>query len=199
MESSSFSFFFPCILIITLLIFSHTMFSSVKPVVVIHLSEDLYTRSRMPLFRLLCPRFRYPLYTLSVTLRLIAGPITFLGRLLVLIIFLMAVILILIDPLDGFLMAEFLWIFLMRCLMKCLNIGLILLNRLCFGTASRTSVCPKLPRSSGSVQDMMRGLNYASAGAGIIFSSGSELHISFGQQIQQVMDTFQQFILTMGE
>ncbi|KAJ0776547.1 hypothetical protein HanLR1_Chr02g0046881 [Helianthus annuus] len=98
------------------------MFSSVKPVVVIHLSEDLYTRSRMPLFRLLCPRFWYPLYTLSVTLRLIAGPITFLGRLLVLIIFLMAVILILIDPLDGFLMAEFLWIFLMRCLMKCLSV-----------------------------------------------------------------------------
>ncbi|KAJ0950970.1 hypothetical protein HanPSC8_Chr02g0054551 [Helianthus annuus] len=180
MESSSFSFFFPCILIITLLIFSHTMFSSVKPVVVIHLSEDLYTRSRMPLFRLLCPRFRYPLYTLSVTLRLIAGPITFLGRLLVLIIFLMAVILILIDPLDGFLMAEFLWIFLIS-------------------TASRTFVCPKLPRSSGCVQDMMRGLNYASAGAGIILSSGSELHISFSQQIQQVMDTFQQFILTMGE
>uniref|UniRef100_A0A7N0TSG6 GDSL esterase/lipase n=1 Tax=Kalanchoe fedtschenkoi TaxID=63787 RepID=A0A7N0TSG6_KALFE len=48
---------------------------------------------------------------------------------------------------------------------------------------------------------MIRGVNYASAGAGIIFSSGSELgqHISLTQQIQQVTDTFQHFILTMGE
>ncbi|KAJ0694313.1 putative triacylglycerol lipase [Helianthus annuus] len=46
MESSSFSFSFHCIKIIILLIFSHTVFSSVKPVAVIHFSEDLYTRSR---------------------------------------------------------------------------------------------------------------------------------------------------------
>ncbi|CAH9089632.1 unnamed protein product [Cuscuta epithymum] len=53
----------------------------------------------------------------------------------------------------------------------------------------------------GSVKDMIRGVNYASAGAGIIFSSGSELgqHISLTQQIQQVTDTFQQFTLSMGE
>ncbi|KAL0312438.1 UNVERIFIED_CONTAM: GDSL esterase/lipase [Sesamum radiatum] len=54
---------------------------------------------------------------------------------------------------------------------------------------------------TGSVDDMIRGVNYASAGAGIIFSSGSELgqHISLTQQIQQVMDTFQMFILSLGE
>ncbi|KAL6979446.1 hypothetical protein U1Q18_021109 [Sarracenia purpurea var. burkii] len=48
---------------------------------------------------------------------------------------------------------------------------------------------------------MIHGVNYASAGAGIIFSSGSELgqHISFTQQIQQVMDTYQQLGLSMGE
>ncbi|GJU32748.1 hypothetical protein Tco_1176337 [Tanacetum coccineum] len=48
---------------------------------------------------------------------------------------------------------------------------------------------------------MKHGLNFTSAGAGIIFSSGSELgqHISFIQQIQQVMDTFKRFTLTMGE
>ncbi|MFS7905223.1 hypothetical protein Hanom_Chr01g00045141 [Helianthus anomalus] len=154
------------------------MFSSVKPVVVIHFSEDLYTRSRMPLFRLLCPRFRYPLYTLSVTLRLIVRPITFLGRLLVLIIFHMAVILILIDPLDGFLMAEFMWILLIRCL-KCLNEMLdemsrcLLENLNHFFRFNQSALCLGLPFTpsylgqSGFVQDMMRGLNYASAGAGI--------------------------------
>ncbi|XP_071737453.1 GDSL esterase/lipase 7 [Rutidosis leptorrhynchoides] len=60
---------------------------------------------------------------------------------------------------------------------------------------------PSYLGQSGSVEDMIHGVNYASAGAGIIFSSGSELgqHISFSHQIQQVMDTFQRFILTMGE
>ncbi|KAK4490802.1 hypothetical protein RD792_001516 [Penstemon davidsonii] len=60
---------------------------------------------------------------------------------------------------------------------------------------------PSYLGQTGSVNDMIRGVNYASAGAGIIFSSGSELgqHISLTQQIQQVMDTFQQFILSMGE
>ncbi|XP_051137634.1 GDSL esterase/lipase 7 [Andrographis paniculata] len=60
---------------------------------------------------------------------------------------------------------------------------------------------PSYLGQTGSVNDMVRGVNYASAGAGIIFSSGSELgqHISLTQQIQQVMDTFQQFILSMGE
>ncbi|GJZ89678.1 GDSL esterase/lipase 7-like protein, partial [Tanacetum coccineum] len=53
----------------------------------------------------------------------------------------------------------------------------------------------------GSVEDMLHGVNYASAGAGIIFSSGSELgqRISFTQQIQQITDTFQRFIIRMGE
>lgn len=48
---------------------------------------------------------------------------------------------------------------------------------------------------------MTKGVNYASAGAGVIFSSGSELgqRISFTQQIQQFMDTLQSFILNMGE
>lgn len=34
---------------------------------------------------------------------------------------------------------------------------------------------PSYLGQSGSVEDMVHGLNYASAGAGIIFSSGSEL------------------------
>ncbi|KAA8520961.1 hypothetical protein F0562_011634 [Nyssa sinensis] len=60
---------------------------------------------------------------------------------------------------------------------------------------------PSYLGQTSSVEEMIHGVNYASAGAGIIFSSGSELgqHISFTQQIQQVMDTFQQFILSMGE
>ncbi|KAG6684792.1 GDSL esterase/lipase 7 [Carya illinoinensis] len=60
---------------------------------------------------------------------------------------------------------------------------------------------PSYLGQSGSVEDMIHGVNYASAGAGIIFSSGSELglHISFTQQIQQFTDTYQQFVLSMGE
>ncbi|GAB4857571.1 hypothetical protein Ancab_015480 [Ancistrocladus abbreviatus] len=60
---------------------------------------------------------------------------------------------------------------------------------------------PSYLGQAGTVEDMIHGVNYASAGAGIIFSSGSELgqHISFTQQIQQITDTFQQFILHMGE
>ncbi|KAI3792631.1 hypothetical protein L2E82_06518 [Cichorium intybus] len=68
---------------------------------------------------------------------------------------------------------------------------------------------PSYLGQTGSVEDMIHGVNYASAGAGIIFSSGSELgqtidnmqgqHVSFGQQIQQTIDTFQQFITKMGE
>ncbi|CAN4127236.1 unnamed protein product [Withania somnifera] len=48
---------------------------------------------------------------------------------------------------------------------------------------------------------MILGVNYASAGAGIIFSSGSELgqHISLAQQIEQVTDTIQQFIVNIGD
>ncbi|KAG0498233.1 hypothetical protein HPP92_002924 [Vanilla planifolia] len=53
----------------------------------------------------------------------------------------------------------------------------------------------------GRVEDMIHGLNYASAAAGIIFSSGYDLgmHISLTQQIQQVSDTFQHFSLILGE
>ncbi|KAL4592743.1 hypothetical protein LXL04_005747 [Taraxacum kok-saghyz] len=68
---------------------------------------------------------------------------------------------------------------------------------------------PSYLGQSGAVEDMIHGVNYASAGAGIIFSSGSELdqtidnfqgqHVSFGQQIQQIIDTFQLFIIQMGE
>ncbi|PON69004.1 Lipase [Trema orientale] len=60
---------------------------------------------------------------------------------------------------------------------------------------------PSYLGQSGSVEDMIHGVNYASAGAGIIFTSGSELgqRISFTQQIQQFTDTFQKFMLSMGE
>ncbi|KAK6935531.1 GDSL lipase/esterase [Dillenia turbinata] len=60
---------------------------------------------------------------------------------------------------------------------------------------------PSYLGQTGRVEDMIHGVNYASAGAGIIFTSGAELgqHISFTQQIQQVTDTFQLFILSMGE
>ncbi|CAI8589329.1 unnamed protein product [Vicia faba] len=60
---------------------------------------------------------------------------------------------------------------------------------------------PSYLGQTGNVKDMSHGVNYASAGAGIIASSGSELgqHISLTQQIQQFSDTYQQFILSMGE
>ncbi|KAL5552290.1 hypothetical protein UlMin_002466 [Ulmus minor] len=60
---------------------------------------------------------------------------------------------------------------------------------------------PSYLGQSGRAEDMIRGVNYASAGAGIIFTSGSELgqRVSFTQQIQQFTDTYQQFVLTMGE
>ncbi|GAV88786.1 Lipase_GDSL domain-containing protein [Cephalotus follicularis] len=60
---------------------------------------------------------------------------------------------------------------------------------------------PSYLGQTGTVEDMIKGVNYASAGAGIIFTSGSELgqHISFTQQIQQFTDTLQLFILSMGE
>ncbi|XP_027362565.1 GDSL esterase/lipase At5g08460-like [Abrus precatorius] len=60
---------------------------------------------------------------------------------------------------------------------------------------------PSYLGQKGAVEDMMHGVNYASAGAGIILSSGSELgqHISFTQQIQQFTDTLQQIILSVGE
>ncbi|KAL2347951.1 hypothetical protein Fmac_001951 [Flemingia macrophylla] len=60
---------------------------------------------------------------------------------------------------------------------------------------------PSYLGQAGAVKDMIKGVNYASAGAGIILSSGSELgqHISLTQQIQQFTDTLQQFILSMGE
>ncbi|KAK1371597.1 hypothetical protein POM88_037689 [Heracleum sosnowskyi] len=62
---------------------------------------------------------------------------------------------------------------------------------------------PYIPTYLGqtaSVEDMIHGVNYASAGAGLIFTSGSELgqHISFTQQVQQVTDTFRQLILNMA-
>ncbi|XP_064971602.1 GDSL esterase/lipase At5g08460-like [Musa acuminata AAA Group] len=61
-------------------------------------------------------------------------------------------------------------------------------------------VPPFLGRS-GKIEDMIRGVNYASAAPGILFSSGSDLgqHFSLSQQIQQVSDTFQQFELSLGE
>ncbi|KAL5707616.1 hypothetical protein ACHQM5_018500 [Ranunculus cassubicifolius] len=62
---------------------------------------------------------------------------------------------------------------------------------------------PAYSAQGGSVQEMIHGLNYASARAGIISTIGSELtqqiiHISLTQQIQQVSDTFQQLIIGLG-
>ncbi|PKI77902.1 hypothetical protein CRG98_001694 [Punica granatum] len=60
---------------------------------------------------------------------------------------------------------------------------------------------PSYLGQTGSIKDMMHGVNFASAASGIIFSSGSELgqHVSFSQQVQQLADTVQHFILQMGE
>ncbi|ERN14109.1 hypothetical protein AMTR_s00021p00238930 [Amborella trichopoda] len=51
------------------------------------------------------------------------------------------------------------------------------------------------------VQDMIHGVNYASAGGGILSSSGKELgeRISFTQQIQQAKYTFEKMVLSFGE
>ncbi|MFS7927125.1 putative triacylglycerol lipase [Helianthus anomalus] len=203
MECSSFSF--PCIQIITLLIFSHTMFSSVKPVAVIHFSEDLYTRSRNASVSPPLPPVPVPALYVIGDSSVDCGTNNFLGTLARA------------DHLpygrdfdthrptgrfsNGRVPVDFLDEVLdemSTCLLENLN-HFFRFNQ----SALRLGLpfAPSYLGQSGSVQDMMRGLNYASAGAGIIFSSGSELgqHISFSQQIQQVMDTFQQFILTMGE
>ncbi|XP_021757679.1 GDSL esterase/lipase At5g08460-like [Chenopodium quinoa] len=60
---------------------------------------------------------------------------------------------------------------------------------------------PSYLGQSGSIDDLIHGVNYASAGAGIIFSSGTDLgqHVSLAQQIQQATDTFQLFMMSMGE
>ncbi|XP_074278724.1 GDSL esterase/lipase At5g08460-like isoform X2 [Silene latifolia] len=60
---------------------------------------------------------------------------------------------------------------------------------------------PNYLENAGSVEAMIHGVNYASAGAGIIFATGSDLgqRVSFAQQIQQLSDTFQQFKMNMGE
>ncbi|KAG0532810.1 hypothetical protein BDA96_04G139200 [Sorghum bicolor] len=52
-----------------------------------------------------------------------------------------------------------------------------------------------------SIDGMIQGVNYASAAAGIISSSGSELgmHVSLTQQVQQVEDTYEQLSLALGE
>ncbi|KAL8238868.1 hypothetical protein R6Q59_015435 [Mikania micrantha] len=178
MESS---FSFPFISIITLLIFSHIMFSSVKPVAVVHFSGDLYTRPRNASIPPPAPPPPVPALFIIGDSSVDCGTNDFLGTLARA------------DHLpygrdfdthrptgrfaNGRVPVDYL----------ALRLGL--------------PFVPSYLGQSGSVKDMMRGLNYASAGAGIIFSSGSELgqHISFSQQIQQVMDTFQQFILTMGE
>ncbi|PHT92258.1 hypothetical protein T459_00140 [Capsicum annuum] len=46
-----------------------------------------------------------------------------------------------------------------------------------------------------NIEEMILGIDYASAGTGIIFSSSSEL----GQHIEQVIDTGQEFILNNGD
>nr|CAB3449654.1 unnamed protein product [Digitaria exilis] len=51
------------------------------------------------------------------------------------------------------------------------------------------------------IDGMIQGVNYASAAAGIISSSGSDLgmHVSLTQQVQQVEDTYEQLSLALGE
>ncbi|CAO1947320.1 unnamed protein product [Urochloa humidicola] len=51
------------------------------------------------------------------------------------------------------------------------------------------------------VDGMIQGVNYASAAAGIISTSGSDLgmHVSLTQQVQQVEDTYEQLSLALGE
>ncbi|CAD6247284.1 unnamed protein product [Miscanthus lutarioriparius] len=52
-----------------------------------------------------------------------------------------------------------------------------------------------------NIDGMIQGVNYASAAAGIVSSSGSELgmHVSLTQQVQQVEDTYEQLSLALGE
>ncbi|KAF2944264.1 hypothetical protein DAI22_02g129600 [Oryza sativa Japonica Group] len=52
-----------------------------------------------------------------------------------------------------------------------------------------------------NIDGMIQGVNYASAAAGILSSSGSELgmHVSLSQQVQQVEDTYEQLSLALGE
>ncbi|KAF0932443.1 hypothetical protein E2562_010352 [Oryza meyeriana var. granulata] len=52
-----------------------------------------------------------------------------------------------------------------------------------------------------NIDGMIQGVNYASAAAGILSSSGSELgmHVSLNQQVQQVEDTYEQLALALGE
>ncbi|TVU32445.1 hypothetical protein EJB05_24176, partial [Eragrostis curvula] len=52
-----------------------------------------------------------------------------------------------------------------------------------------------------NIAGMVQGVNYASAAAGIISSSGSDLgmHVSLTQQVQQVEDTYEQLSLALGE
>ncbi|KAK9674060.1 hypothetical protein RND81_12G208300 [Saponaria officinalis] len=60
---------------------------------------------------------------------------------------------------------------------------------------------PSYLEQAGSIEGMIHGVNYASAGAGIIFASSTDLgqRISMAQQIQQLTDTLQKFKLKMGE
>ncbi|KAF3333148.1 GDSL esterase/lipase 7 [Carex littledalei] len=54
---------------------------------------------------------------------------------------------------------------------------------------------------SGKVEELVRGVNYASAGAGVLFASGSDLgmHISLMEQMQQVSETYERLELSLGE
>ncbi|KAJ0960158.1 hypothetical protein J5N97_002054 [Dioscorea zingiberensis] len=80
--------------------------------------------------------------------------------------------------------------------------GRVIIDFLEWDSAERLGlpfVPPYLGRT-GRIEDMIHGLNYASAASGILFSSGSDLgqHISLTQQIQQLMDTFQQLEMDLG-
>ncbi|CAA6667057.1 unnamed protein product [Spirodela intermedia] len=60
---------------------------------------------------------------------------------------------------------------------------------------------PPFLGQTGRIEDMIYGVNFASAAAGILYPSGSDLgqHVSLTQQIQQAADTFQQVALNLGE
>ncbi|XP_078442911.1 SGNH hydrolase-type esterase superfamily protein [Wolffia australiana] len=68
---------------------------------------------------------------------------------------------------------------------------------------------PSFLGQSGRIEDMIHGVNFASAAAGILYTSGDDLvrnsllfqgqHVSFTLQAQQAVDTFQKLTLSLGQ
>lgn len=79
---------------------------------------------------------------------------------------------------------------------------MVLISDVLFDSALRLGLpfVPSYLSVSGSVEAMIRGVNYASAGAGIIFSSGSELVQFFPPYISQSAQEDDLFsIINLGE